>query len=171
MLRTYEYFSDLKPFIEGFVEQKRANGYSYEFEAYIYTKFDGYCLAHNLSAEDITKAALKEWMTMRDTESKGYFSQRISFVRQLLIYINSLGKPTYIPHNFTDKEKKVPHIFSDEEIKDFFHQVDIYVPKTCTPTCAEIQKFGFAAAHTRHQPLSRWCRIRTCIQNSRTQLN
>jgi len=136
MLRTYEYFSDLKPFIEGFVEQKRANGYSYEFEAYIYTKFDGYCFAHNLSAEDITKAALKEWMTIRDTESKGYFSQRISFVRQLLIYINSLGKSTYIPRNFTDKEKNVPHIFSDEEIKDFFNQVNIYVPRTCTPTCA-----------------------------------
>lgn len=138
MLRTYEYFSDLKPFIEGFVEQKRANGYSYKFEAYIYTKFDGYCLARNLSAEDITKTALKEWMTIRDTESKGYFSQRISFVRQLLIYINSLGKSTYIPHNFTDREKNVPHIFSDEEIKDFFYQINIYVPKMCTPTCAVV---------------------------------
>ncbi|MGL4694966.1 tyrosine-type recombinase/integrase [Enterococcus larvae] len=135
MLRTYEYFSNLKPYIEGFVEQKRASGYNYEFEAYIYSKFDGYCLAHNLSVDDITKDALKEWMTIRDTEGKGYFSQRISFVRQLLIYINSLGIPTYIPHGFTAKEKNVPHIFSDEEIKEFFHQVDIYVPKACTPTC------------------------------------
>lgn len=136
MLRNYDYHSRLKPYIVSFVEQKRANGYSYEFEAYVYTKFDEYCITHNLSAEDLTKVALKEWMTVRDTESRGYCGQRISFVRQLLLYIDSLGIHTYIPRNFTDKEKNVPHIFTDEEITAFFHEVDTYIPSARTPTCA-----------------------------------
>jgi len=136
MLRTYEYHSQLKSYIKGFIEQKRTNGYSYEFEAYIYTKFDEYCIENNLSENDLSKEALNGWMALRSCESKGYCGQRISFVRQLLIYMNSLGIKTYIPRDFTDREKHVPHILSDDEIKAFFYEVDSNRPSACTPTCA-----------------------------------
>lgn len=63
MLRTYEYHSQLKPYIEGFIDQKRANGYNYEFETYIYTKFDEYCTENALTGNDLNKESLKDWMT------------------------------------------------------------------------------------------------------------
>lgn len=137
MLRTYNYFSKLSRYIEEFIAQKRTNGYSYESEAYIYTKFDEYCSVNDLSATDLTKENLAGWRTIRKTESKGFLSQRISSVRQLLIYINTLGIVTYIPQHFTNVEKNVPHILNDREIKEFFEQADLYLPKACTPTCAD----------------------------------
>lgn len=97
MFRTYEYHSKLSNYIESFIKQKRANGYNYEFEAYIYTKFDEYCIEKGISDNTLTKDSLQEWMTLRSCESKGYCGQRISFVRQLLLYMNSLGIKTYIP--------------------------------------------------------------------------
>lgn len=136
MLRTYEYHSKLNNYIESFINQKRANGYNYEFEAYIYTKFDDYCIEKGLTEDTITKDSLQEWMTLRSCESKGYCGQRISFVRQLLLYMNSLGIKTYIPHDFSDKEKHVPHILSDEELIAFINAVDSNKPTACTPTCA-----------------------------------
>ncbi len=120
--------SSLKRYIEGFIKQKRSQGYSYEFEAYILEKFDGYCIQNEITETSITRESLKNWMTLRKSEGKGYLGQRISFVRQLLLYMNSLGIPTYIPHDFSDREVHVPHILSDEEITAFFYQVDTYQP-------------------------------------------
>lgn len=120
MLRTYPYRSSLQPYIEGLIMQKRANGYNYEFEAYLYTKFDEYCFDNSLTENSLTREALAGWMALRDCESKGYHGQRISFVRQLLLYMNSLGITTYIPRDFSAREKNIPHIMSDEEIQAFF---------------------------------------------------
>jgi integrase len=128
MLKTYKYTGSLKIYIEGFIEQKRAQGYSYEFEAYILQKFDEYCIQNKISETGITKESLRKWMTLRESESKGYLGQRVSFIRQLLLYMNSLGISTYIPHDFSDREVHVPHILSDEEITAFFHQADSYQP-------------------------------------------
>lgn len=133
MLRTYPYRSSLQPYIEGLIMQKRANGYNYEFEAYIYTKFDEYCFDNSLTENSLTREALAGWMALRDCESKGYHGQRISFVRQLLLYMNSLGITTYIPRDFSTREKNIPHIMSDEEIQAFFTQADQNRPSACTP--------------------------------------
>ena len=44
MLRTYEYASPLKPYIEKLISQKRSLGYNYEYEAYLLKIFDDYCI-------------------------------------------------------------------------------------------------------------------------------
>lgn len=126
MLKTYSYTGPLKKYIEGFIKQKRTQGYSYEFEAYILQKFDEYCIQNKVSETDISKESLKKWMTLRESESKSYLGQRISFIRQFLIYMNSLGISTYIPRNFSTREVHVPHILSDAEITAFFQQADSY---------------------------------------------
>lgn len=128
MLRTYEYASPLKLYIEGLISQKRSLGYNYEYEAYILKTFDDYCIKKGLEETNITKTFLEDWFVLRDTESKGYRAQRISFVRQLSLYMNSLGIVTYIPKDFSDREIHVPHILNDEEVISFFTAVDSYQP-------------------------------------------
>lgn len=128
MYKTYHYESCLAPYIDGLISEKRTLGFVYEFEAYILKKFDDYCVYHNLEEAVISRILLEEWEIQRDTESKGYRSQRVSFVRQLSLYMNSLGIPSYIPRNFYDHEKKVPHLLSDDEISAFFKAVDSYWP-------------------------------------------
>lgn len=126
MLRTYEYASPLKPYIEGLISQKRSLGYNYEYEAYMLKTFDDYCIKKGLEKAGITKAFLGDWYVLRNTESKGYRGQRISSVRQLSLYMNSLGLDAYIPRDFSSREVHVPHILNDEEVESFFKAVDSY---------------------------------------------
>lgn len=128
MLRSYTYNSCLAPFIEGLINQKRLAGYSYELEAYILKIFDEYCIKKELSEPVITKELLQSWSERRPTESKGYRSQRISSIRQLSLYMNSLGIESYIPKHFTEQEKHIPHILSDEEVISLFEAIDAYFP-------------------------------------------
>lgn len=130
MLRNYKYASPLKPYIEGLISQKRSLGYNYEYEAYIFKAFDDYCIKKGLEETNITKKLLEDWFILRDTESKGYRAQRISFVRQLSLYMNSLGIDAYIPKDFSRREIHVPHILNDEEVISFFSAVDSYQPAT-----------------------------------------
>ena len=42
MNKKYVYSSSLAPYIEGLIGQKRADGYIYEYEAYILKTFDNF---------------------------------------------------------------------------------------------------------------------------------
>jgi len=69
-----------------------------------------------------------EWAIQRPTEGKNYRNQRVSFVRQLALYMQSLGKNPYIPRHFASETVAVPHILSHKELRDFFAVVDSYMP-------------------------------------------
>ena len=45
MSKKYIYSSSLAQFIEGLICQKRADGFIYEYEAYILKTFDDFCIA------------------------------------------------------------------------------------------------------------------------------
>jgi len=126
MVKTYEYKSRLAPYIEGLLEQKRALGYLYEFEAYILKSFDGFFLENEPDGDSITRELIMAWSKKRPVESLGYRSQRISFVRQLCLFMCSLGIDAYIPRNFSTKELSVPHILNKEELRALFEAIDNY---------------------------------------------
>ncbi|MFH2074952.1 MAG: tyrosine-type recombinase/integrase [Pseudomonadota bacterium] len=67
------------------------------------------------------------WAIQRPTEGKNYRNQRVSFVRQLALYMKSLGKDPYIPGHFSSSTVEVPHILSREELSSFFQAVDAYI--------------------------------------------
>lgn len=128
MTKIYTYSSSLAPYISGLIEQKRSNGFKYELEAYILKGFDEFCIQRNHEESRISKKLVDDWAVQRPTESTGYRSQRVSFVRQLSIYQNSLGIESYIPKKFTSHETTLPHILSNEELKALFVSIDSYHP-------------------------------------------
>ena len=72
---------------------------------------------------------LEGWIpALRPTEGKNYRNQRVSFVRQLALYMRSLGKNVYIPKHFASETVAVPHILSRTELRSFFSVVDAYKP-------------------------------------------
>ena len=122
------YHSSLGSYITGLIEQKQASGYIYEYEAYILGDFDRLCLERYPKAKTITRDLVMEWAIQRPTEGKNYRNQRVSFVRQLALYIRSLGKDTYIPGHFASETIAVPHILSRDELRSFFASVDSNMP-------------------------------------------
>lgn len=126
MVKTYVYRSILAPYIEGLICQKRANGFIYEYEAYILKTFDDFCISKDHHQPCITRELVMEWAIQRETEGLNYRAQRVSFIRQLSLYMNSLGINSYIPHHFSSEEITIPHIMNQDELSSLFTVVDSY---------------------------------------------
>jgi len=123
-----EYRSSLAPYISGLIEQKKACGYAYDYEAYVLESFDRFCIEENHTAETITRDLVMRWAIQRPTERKNTRNQRVSFVRQLALYMQSLGKKPYVPKHFASETVEVPHVLSRAELVAFFAIVDTYRP-------------------------------------------
>ena len=90
----------IAPYIDGLLEEKHANGYSYESEELVLNRFDMYCMNKKLETPEITKAFLGDWMERSGTEGSFHHGKRISCVRQLLVFMAACGINVYIPHDF-----------------------------------------------------------------------
>lgn len=125
-MRNYK--SALAPYISGLIVQKQNCGYIYEYEAYILEMFDRFCIEYSYNSRIITREMVLQWAIQRPTEGKNYRNQRVSFVRQLALYMQSLGIESYIPRHFESETVTVPHILSQLELLAFFRVVDAYIP-------------------------------------------
>ncbi len=129
MNRNYVYSSSLAPYIEGLILQKRADGFLYEYEAYILKTFDDFCLDNGFHGAVITRDLVMEWAIQRKTEGVNYRNQRVSFIRQLSLYMNSMGIDSYVPRQTASVAIVVPHILSANELKSLYQVVDSYLPE------------------------------------------
>jgi len=124
----YKYQSCLGPYIEQFVREKKEAGFIYESEEWLLKHFDAFCLQKGIPEPLINKELVAGWGTRRDDEEMATCSKRISVVRQLGLYMVSLGMDSYIPNRFYKASRKVVHILSDDEVVSVFSAIDGYVP-------------------------------------------
>ncbi len=111
MYKEYVYHSSLAPYIRGLIDEKHSLGFSYELEAYILKKFDDYWILKGYTETSISRKSLEEWMVQKETEGRHYRDQRVSFVRQLSLYMCSLGINSYIPKGFVRSVRAVQGSF------------------------------------------------------------
>lgn len=125
---SYHYESVFAPYIEGLIHQKKADGFIYDYEAYILKSFDHFCIDNGYDEPHITRDISMKWAIQRETEGINYRNQRVSFIRQLSLYMNSMGINSYIPRLMPSEAITVPHILDHNELKAFFKVVDTYCP-------------------------------------------
>lgn len=124
------YISILAPFIIGLLQEKRVLGYLYRTEGLILLRFDRYCANRGLDTVHVSRAFLDDWCGQTDTEGISNHNKRVSAVRQLMLYMISLGINVYLPKWLTARETVLPHIFTAEELSAFFHALS-----SCRPVC------------------------------------
>lgn len=124
----YQFQSCFAPYIEKFIQEKRAAGFIYESEEWKLKRFDAFCIKETVTEPILSRELVQKWGTLRNGEALVTCSARTSIIRQFALFLSSLGIETYIPSNFYKVEKKVVHILSDAEIKAFFEKADGYVP-------------------------------------------
>ena len=90
------FHSNFKSYIEGVIEQKHAVGYSYETQSYLLRCFDRFCQKHYSQETDLTKEIVLHWAERKENEHLKSMEGRISVVRQLAKYMNSVGLGGYI---------------------------------------------------------------------------
>lgn len=125
---NFEYSSCFAHYIEELIRQKQQEGFVYETEAYHLKCFNTFCEKNEIAEPCITKELMLSWGTLRDSEEKSYLSRRVSAVRQLCLYMQSLGLDSYIPTHFYKNTHAVAHVLDDAELTAFFEQVDSYHP-------------------------------------------
>ena len=120
----YSFESGLKSYIAGLIQQKRADGFSYADDEYHLKKLDEFLIDCFPDATTITADIADRWSLIRPTEGESYRSRRITVLRQLSLYILSLGREAYVPRNNGRCPKPVLYIPSREEAAAFFTAVD-----------------------------------------------
>ena len=130
--------SILAPFISGLLEEKHSLGFDYHTEELLLARFDRYCSESDLDTINVTKEFLDKWCTRTETEGLSNQCKRITVVRQLMLYMTSLGIRVHLPKTSGRKEIALPHIFTGDELQAFFHEADGYSPLNGSPACKRL---------------------------------
>lgn len=127
-IRKYTYTSVLGPYIDDFINEKRALGYIYNAEAYELYRLDNYWNDHCYSDPCMSFEMLDEWLSAKPGEGKTGHNRRIIAARLLAVYLNSLGIPAYVPLISVQPSKNKVHVLSLEEIRELFTIIDTCLP-------------------------------------------
>jgi integrase/recombinase XerD len=123
---NYPYYGNFRIYLEGLVEQKQSLGYPYVSSGRILRMFDEYCIKHFPNKHTLTSDIAMSWAALRENEHPNGLLRRVTPVRQLAKYMNSIGVEAYvIPSNIPKKQiRYVPHIFTSRELSAFFKAID-----------------------------------------------
>lgn len=122
---TYAFESGLKSYIFGLITQKRADGFTYISEEKLFKRLDNFCMEYFPNARTVTYDFAARWSSARPSEGSGYHNRRISALRQLSLYILSLGIDAYVPDCFFWKEyRPALYIPSKDEVSALFQAMD-----------------------------------------------
>jgi integrase len=127
---SHEYSSVFESYISGLVATKRALGYTYESAEYHLHDFDRYCSLH-ANAGVFSRELVIGWAKSKDGEDPGTHRGRISPVRELGKYMQSLGVSDafVLPSALHRKiDRYVPHFFTTQELTAFFEACDKLKP-------------------------------------------
>lgn len=95
--RDYVYKSVLAPYIRQLISEKRKQGFIYNAQAYQLKRFDEYWRQRSYTETCISPEMLHEWLCCLPGEGKSSHSGRISVVKSLAVYMNTLGIRCYVP--------------------------------------------------------------------------
>ena len=122
--RDYVFSSPLAPAIEGLIQEKRSSGYVYNSNADVLKELDTFCIERGFLSDTVTKDLSDAWAVQRETEGISSRNIRVSNLRQVAKYLNSIGIESYVPQMLQSGETKIAHVFTAEERKEFFESLN-----------------------------------------------
>lgn len=120
----YIFESAFAPYIAGLIDQKRADGFIYTSSEALLKRFDTFCKINFPEADTITYEIATEWSAIRSTESRNSRDNRMAALRQVSLYMLSLGIDAYVPRNYSKSQKPVLYVPNQEEMIVFFKEMD-----------------------------------------------
>ena len=122
--RDYVFSSSLAPAIEGLIQEKRSSGYVYNSNADVLKELDTFCIEYGFISDTVTKDLSDAWAVQRETEGISSRNIRVSNLRQVAKYLNSIGVDSYVPQMLQSGETKIAHVFTADERKEFFESLN-----------------------------------------------
>lgn len=128
--------SILAPFLEKFIQEKRACGYRYDEEARVLGHLDLFLFGKELRSTELPRTITREFLSKRAHERSRTQQQRITVVRQFAKFLLRLGYPAYVPDSTLtprDRSSFAPRILTHEEIRKLLQAADQLVPTARSP--------------------------------------
>ena len=118
--------SRLKKYFIGLLQQKRALGYVYSKDEQILKNFDSFCVDYYPSESTLKKCIALKWVEIGETKTPSACLRRITPIRELAKYMNSIGMESYVipGHLIPRKIRYVPHLYTSDELSAIFSVLD-----------------------------------------------
>lgn len=119
-----QFKSCIASLIKSYIDFKRNLGYKYQF-TYTFSNFDRFLYEQGYDSMGLTEEIVSQWCERRSIESEVTWYKRINDIRNLAIYFNGIGYPSYVPKlpkRYTTTFK--PYIFTEDELQRFFEACD-----------------------------------------------
>ena len=131
----YTFTGAFAPFICGLIEKKQALGHDYHGSACILRTFDKFCREQFPHETCLTAELAMKWAEQSKTEKNLSRLNRVSVVRELAKYMNSVGEQAYLlPLQLTKKTgRHIPYIYSKEDLSKLFKEMDSLQPSLRSP--------------------------------------
>lgn len=125
-MNDYPFRGSLSVHIENHIQLKQAIGYKYITEANHLLRFSAFTAEKYPNAIELTREIVLDWCSKKNYESQANQCSRASIIRQLAVYMDSIGMNAYIlPKGYYPTEEKyVPYIYTEDELERFFHETD-----------------------------------------------
>lgn len=128
--------SPLAPFMEQFVQEKRAIGYRYETGAAELGRFDRFLVREAPDDGTLSRSNTRKWLAKRPHESAGSQQRRFGVVRQFATFLRRLGHPAYVPDRLLAAKGLTgftPRILTRDEVGRVLQAVDGLTPTARSP--------------------------------------
>src|SRR5438309_2970925 len=128
--------SILAPFMDQFLQEKHACGYTYHEPIRMLHRFDDFLVQQGLATVELPRSVARNWLAKKPHESARTQQYRITVVRQFSTFLLRAGYPAYVPDSTLAARNPstfVPRMLSDEELRKFFHAVDALEPTARSP--------------------------------------
>lgn len=121
-----KFVSKFAPYIAGLIEQKHADGFIFKSSEKLLKRFDVFCAERFPDADTLSHDIVSEWSVIGSSEGRNFRNNRVGAVRQLGLYMLSLGLKAYIPRNYSKSQKPVLYVPTREEMTMFFKEMDAW---------------------------------------------
>jgi len=121
--------------LTAFVDFKRSLGFKYTTEVAMLRRFDQWIQTQPAPHDTLTEALVSGWLQRGVLEGERTLYGRTSLLRQMGLYLNTLGQPAYIPEPLAGSRHYtfVPHIFTPHELTRIFAETDrVTAPRPST---------------------------------------
>ena len=136
--KEYTYESALAPYMRALVAEGRSRGYIYNDIASHLYHLDKFWKENGYNDCAITPERAGKWIYAMPGISTSYQSDRVSALRSLAQYMNSLGIESYVTMEKVEKVHSKIHILDSKELSELFDVIDSYVPATSCSKCQRI---------------------------------
>ena len=118
----------LKKMLSRFISYKRLQGYKYRSEEESLVRFIKFVESFGLTENRLSKELVLEYSAKRLHETPRNHANRVSDLKQFVLYLNENGYPAHIPSAGKYLSSFVPYIFTHDEISRIFQAVDRLKP-------------------------------------------